>query len=498
MPGSLLWTEKFAPGDLGGFVGNAESMNAAKIWALNWQRGQKQKPLLFFGPTGVGKTMLAGLLAKELEWELFELNASDFRTKDIIDRVAGAASLNSSFSGKKRLVLLDEVDGVHGKQDKGGMQAIASLLREAQQPVILTANSIYADKKMAGVRGIAGKVEFKRPRYTEIARFLQGVCDSEGIDYDLSSVNAIAKNANGDIRSALLDLQSIAEHTRKLTLGDVEESGFRERQTRVFEVLQKVFHAKTVKDCQAVRRTADISSDMLFLWIEENIPRHFTKRPDTENAFDMLSRADVFNGRIYRRQNYGFLRYSSELMTSGVAIPRQNSYPGFVGYRFPGILSSLSASMAERGKRKETAMGMKKKVRGSAKKIASSDMPYYKIMFEDRKTALETAFSLGLDAGAVSFLLGQKPDSKKTKAFMEEIQKMRQKGAERQGGSKKLSPMRKDRETPVQNPLEGEKDREKDREKNREKDREKDGEKDREKDGEKDGEKGSQTRLFGF
>ncbi|HIH21781.1 MAG TPA: AAA family ATPase, partial [Candidatus Diapherotrites archaeon] len=101
--------------------------------------------MLFHGHTGSGKTLLAEITARENAWELFELNASDFRTKDIIERIAGAAALNSSFSGKLRLVLLDEVDGLQGTADKGGAAAIGSLLRQASQPVILTANEIYGD-----------------------------------------------------------------------------------------------------------------------------------------------------------------------------------------------------------------------------------------------------------------------------------------------------------------------------------------------------------------
>jgi replication factor C large subunit len=83
---------------------------------------------------------------------LFELNASHFRTKDIIEKIVGAATQNASFDGKKRLVLLDEIDGIHGKEDKGGLQAILQVIKDSQNPLILTANDIYADKKLAPLR----------------------------------------------------------------------------------------------------------------------------------------------------------------------------------------------------------------------------------------------------------------------------------------------------------------------------------------------------------
>ncbi|MFH0714766.1 MAG: AAA family ATPase, partial [Candidatus Diapherotrites archaeon] len=158
-----LWIEKYFPQSLEQFVGNSEIVRQAHLWALQWQKGEKQKPLLFFGPTGIGKTALAFLLAKELKWSLFELNASDSRSKDVIEKVAGGAAFNASFSGQKRLVLLDEIDGLQGREDKGGAAAVLDVLKGAQNPVILTANDVYGDKKLASIRGFCQKMEFRRP-----------------------------------------------------------------------------------------------------------------------------------------------------------------------------------------------------------------------------------------------------------------------------------------------------------------------------------------------
>ncbi|GAI92250.1 unnamed protein product, partial [marine sediment metagenome] len=156
-----LFPEKYFPKDFHEFIGNPEVVGRVNQWAQLWQQGKKQKPLLLYGSTGTGKTCLALLVAKQFNWQVFELNASDFRTKDSIERLAGAAAQGASFSNSFRLVLLDEVDGLQAV-DRGGAGAIVKILKEAQNPVILTANNIYGDQKLAPIRQACDLVQFRR------------------------------------------------------------------------------------------------------------------------------------------------------------------------------------------------------------------------------------------------------------------------------------------------------------------------------------------------
>jgi len=426
---SLLWTEKFAPQKLEEFIGNPTAVIAVRKWCNEWQGGKKPKPLLFHGHTGNGKTLLAEIIAKEMNWQLFELNASDFRTKDIIERIAGAAALNASFSGGLRLVLLDEVDGLQGTADKGGAAAIGALLKEASQPVILTANEIYGDagKKLSSIKTHCLLVKFDKPHYASIAKFLENICDREGIDYDQKVLTELAKACNGDFRSALLDLQTVAEHSKKVTVQDLQELGFRERQQDVFKVLQKIFHARTIQEAQNARFSADIDEEMLLRWIEENIPRHFNQADDCAGAFDYLSKADLFNGRIMKRQNYGFLRYSTELATSGVALQREHHYPGFVSYRFPEMISTLGASKGLRAQKKGVAEKMKAKMHGSVKQIMNEDLAYLQPLFKDEKKVIEWAALFDFDEGDVAFLIGKKADSKWVKNILKDAEELKKK-----------------------------------------------------------------------
>ena len=46
--------------------------------------------------------------------------------------------------------------------------------------------------------------------------------------------------------------------------------------------------------------------DQQLLWIDENLPKEYTKPEDLAKAYDKLSKADVFNRRIRRWQHYRF------------------------------------------------------------------------------------------------------------------------------------------------------------------------------------------------
>lgn len=414
---SQLWTDTFFPKTLQEFVGNSEAVQTSLNWAESWKEGKPQKPLFLAGATGTGKTALAHIVANVMGWELFEMNASDLRNKDSVERVAGTASQNASFSGKPRLVLIDEVDGLQGRQDRGGVGAISQVIKSAQNPIILTANDPY-DQKIKNLRFICNLTEFKKINYLSIAKRLREILESQNIKYDPEAIKLLAQNSHGDFRSALLDTQSLA--SEPITIEAVNTIGERDRQEKVFKVLGDIFKGNNVKEINKILWRSEISTDLLTKWIEENIPRHFTEPRDTAAAFDVFSRSDIFNGRIFRRQHYGFLRYSSLLATSGVALSRSNEYPGWISYQFPKLLSKLSSSKPQREVKKSLALKIGKITRASAKQTMASELPYLMQVAENKKLITPLAANLELNEKEIAYLLKTKPETKKVQKILAE------------------------------------------------------------------------------
>ncbi|MBI4043178.1 MAG: replication factor C large subunit [Candidatus Diapherotrites archaeon] len=419
MSESLLWVERFAPASLDAFCGNAEAVKTVKQWALDWQNGKMRKPLLLHGPTGTGKTTLAHLFARHMKWTVFELNASDFRTKDVVERLVGGAAFNAGLVGGLRLVVLDEVDGIQGREDKGGIQALLGVIKEARNPLLLTANDIYADKRLAPLRSACELVGFSKVNYLSIARVLREVCDSMKVDYDVESVTRLAKNCGGDLRAALLDAQMVSLLYGKIVLEDVSLAGGRERSENIFSVIRGLLRARSLGEARALRFRSEVEHDLLKKWLEENLPRHYQNVDDHALAWDQLSKADVFDGRIMRRQQYGFMRYSAELAGS-VNVKTREEVHGFVAYQFPSLLRQLSGSMGVRKLRKDLAKKVGGKTHASVRTVLSSDLAFLKMLMQNRSTAVALVKYFDLNEDEVAFLLDSKPETKKVQSLVNE------------------------------------------------------------------------------
>ena len=118
---------------------------------LKWLENPRKKALLIHGPTGVGKTSSVYAIAKEKNYEILELNSSHFRKKDHIKNIIGEASLQRSLFSKKKLILIDEVDGISGRHDYGGLAELNKVIEKSKHPIILTANDV-SDSKFSTLR----------------------------------------------------------------------------------------------------------------------------------------------------------------------------------------------------------------------------------------------------------------------------------------------------------------------------------------------------------
>ncbi len=148
--------EKYRPRTLSEVRGNSKAMEELRKWALNWP--SDKSAALLYGRPGTGKTSAAAALANDMGWQLLELNASDKRTQGIIKETAGEASKNTSLLRAKKLILLDEVDNLHGTSDRGGAKAVTELVKKTLEPVILIANDLYGVSST--LRGYCKKIPF--------------------------------------------------------------------------------------------------------------------------------------------------------------------------------------------------------------------------------------------------------------------------------------------------------------------------------------------------
>jgi replication factor C large subunit len=129
----MMWSEKHRPKKVEQMVGNEKARLDALKWLTGWVSGSK--PLLLIGPPGTGKTTLVNTLARQFDYDLVEMNASDTRNKDILQERIAPLFQNTGIFGRKIMLFLDEVDGISGREDSGGLDTLVDLMKEPTIPV---------------------------------------------------------------------------------------------------------------------------------------------------------------------------------------------------------------------------------------------------------------------------------------------------------------------------------------------------------------------------
>ena len=397
---------KHKPRTLSEVVGNSEPTTKFAKWVKSWGAGiPKRRAAFLYGPPGVGKTICVEALANDLGLELVEKNASDYRTADAVQRFAGLASQYGTLFGDRRLILLDELDGITGTADRGGVRAVIQIVKDARSPLVLVANNAYAPK-LRSLRRYCLLIEFKKPTVRQIASHLEKICTREDIAAEEKALKFIVERSGRDVRSAVNDLQALAQGRKRITYQNTTWLAERDRKDVIFNVLKMVFYSRDAREAKRAVDQADVDRDMLFEWIYENAPHQLTDPRDLAVAMNYLSLADLYRGRIRITQNWSLLRYVIDFMTAGVAMSRKWSKPsGWVPYRFPERIQWLSRTRSERQMQSRIGMKIKKKCHISANRAAKEILPYLRVMLKnDTKMVAGMAKWFDLDDDIVKYL----------------------------------------------------------------------------------------------
>jgi len=375
-------TKKYAPKSLKDIKGQDKAIKELKSLINNFKK-QKKKAIWVYGPSGSGKTSIAHALANEFGYEIIEVNASDARNAENITQKVGGAVFQHSLFSKGKIILVDEIDGLAGREDRGGMQALIKIIEKTSFPVILTATNPW-DFKFNTLRNRCNLVELDALSYMDIGEVLRGICVKEKIKYELDVLKSLARRAGGDCRAAINDLQTLTELTKELTKESLDELEQRSQEESMPTALLKVFKTTDPKIAISAFENVKEGLDKQLLWIDENLPYEYDKPLDLALAYDKLSKADVFNRRIKRWQHWRFLVYINALITAGVAVSKDEKYHKFVQYRPTGRLLKLWWAKQKSMKKKAIAGKIANKTHSSVKEVLK-DIEYFKVIFKKNK-----------------------------------------------------------------------------------------------------------------
>jgi replication factor C large subunit len=325
---ALLWVEKYRPKKIADIVGNEEAKNSFLEWLKNKRR--TKKAVLLYGPPGIGKTALVNAAARELGFTIIEMNASDTRSEKAINAVAKPATSYvalDAFSApsKGNMLFLDEVDGIAGNEDRGGVGAIIKIVEESRVPVIMAANDPDLDK-LRPLKKVCMLVRFHQIRIPLLIALLQKICLLEYVKAEFEAVEHIAQNSRGDVRSAINDLQSLSESTHTLTLQDTMALSSRNKDISMDETLRGFFSAKTIAEASNLLFRSGVDYDEFLMSVSDNLPKRYPEPDRLAKAYDFVSQADMFRGRI-GTENWHLLKYFYNSLSEAAAVAPESYKP---------------------------------------------------------------------------------------------------------------------------------------------------------------------------
>ena len=250
---------------------------------------------------------------------MVELNASDLRNKINLEAIINPILLNNSIFGKRMLLFLDEVDGISGRDDYGGMPFLSNILKNADVPIIMASNS--KSYKMKDIIKNSKLVEFRPLSSFASYMLLQNVMRMERKHLESSEQFKIINQSRGDARTLLNTLQARLE-------GEVNSDGNTGTELSIEECINKFFTLTDISQAKQLLITSSIRySTPKYGFTSEERSKDFInalytsivsserniQSDDLANMLEKLSEIDLFINRIYEKRNWSLLRYANDL-----------------------------------------------------------------------------------------------------------------------------------------------------------------------------------------
>jgi len=378
-----LYTIKYAPENSDQIFGQQKAVEELKDFIINY-KSKRQKAALLYGPIGNGKTSSVYAAAKELNYDILEINSSDLRNAENIKSFLDSALGQQSLFFKPKMVLIDEVDNISGVKDRGCIPALLKAIEKSSFPVILTANDIE-DSKLKSLKKSSQLIVYHKLQYKTIAHALKWICEQENIKFEEKAINSLARQVDGDMRAALLDLHICAannNNNNNISFENVTSLSDRKRTETILNALRIIFKSSSVENALPALDNLDIDIREVFFWIDENMPKEYISAKSLAKGYEFLSRADVFNGRIMKRQHWRFLVYISNLLTAGISSAKDERNPDFVPYRQTMRFLRMWQAKMKNAKKKEIAAKLAVRTHTSTK-AANEQIPYLQAIFRN-------------------------------------------------------------------------------------------------------------------
>jgi replication factor C large subunit len=343
----MYWTEIYRPKNFEHIIGNEEIRLNVLKWLVKWFPGTK--PLLLIGPPGVGKTTFVKILSSLLNYDLIELNASDTRSGPLLEKLINPLYNNTSLFGKKILLFFDEVDGIYGREDSGGLEILINIVKASNFPIIFVANS--NNIKLKNLSKLCKIFKFQHISANLLMMFLNYVLFKQGNSLSFDDKKWIVEKSNGDVRTMLNLAQSKSMGYDKF-VHETFKVDISEGLNEFFQSTKKD-HAKKILlsldgkypdpryGLSTEERRKDIINSLFTSIVSSNL--------DIANLsllLDSLSQIDLHVARINKNRNWNLLRYMNNVI---IQLLYENILNKKISYHQYGISWPVMGQVFSRG-----------------------------------------------------------------------------------------------------------------------------------------------------
>jgi DNA polymerase III delta prime subunit len=303
-----LWVEKYRPRDIDGYVFRDE---AQRDQVKQWIKEASIPHLLFSGAAGIGKTTLAKILINALgvdTYDVLEINASRENNVDNVRNNITSFVSTMPF-GTFKIVLLDEADFL----SPNAQAALRGVMEEYSQTArfILTCN--YPHKIIPALHSRCQGFHIEKVDHTEFTARAATVLVTEGVEFDIDTLDSYVKATYPDLRKCLnlLQMNSVEGKLKSPSESNAGTADYKLAMVDLFKA-GKIREARTLLCSQA--RPEEMEE--IFRWMYDNLEL-FAKTEEQKDDAIIAIRKGAANASLVADQEINLSATFTELMQIG-------------------------------------------------------------------------------------------------------------------------------------------------------------------------------------
>lgn len=202
--------DRIRPQSIEEVVGQEHLLGTGKLLGNIIKKGETPN-MIFYGPSGVGKTTVANIIAKNTGKKLYRLNATTASVSDVRDIIA---SLDSFLTMNGVLLYLDEIQHFNKKQQQSLLEfmengKITLIASTTENPYFYIYNAVLSRSVVFEFKPV-GPDEVKRALIRGVEILANDEFKGYNLKVDDEALEHISQMAGGDVRKAINSLEIAA------------------------------------------------------------------------------------------------------------------------------------------------------------------------------------------------------------------------------------------------------------------------------------------------